>query len=68
MDNTPVYDYEDTINFISKRCDISKDTIEKVLMLEEDYMRSIGIVVDEQEEFFEIVDGKQRMECLNNKE
>lgn len=68
MDNTPVYDYEDAINFISERCDISKDTIEKVLMLEEDYMRSIGIVVDEQEEFFEIVDGKQRMEYLNNKE
>lgn len=68
MDNTPVYDYEEAINFISERCNISKDTIEKVLMLEEDYMRSIGIVVDEQEEFFEIIDGKQRMECLSNKE
>lgn len=58
--NTPVYDYEDAINFIAERCDIDKDIIEKVLMLEEDYMRSIGVVVDEQEELFE-VDGKQRM-------
>lgn len=42
--NTPVYDFEAAINFISKRCDISKDIIEKILMLEEDYMRSIGII------------------------
>jgi len=47
MDNIPVYEYEDAINFIAERCDIDKDTIEKVLMLEEDYMRSIGIIVDE---------------------
>ncbi len=47
MDNTPVYEYEDLINFIAERCDIEKDTIEKVLMLEEDYMRSIGIISDE---------------------
>ena len=46
--NTPVYDYEDAINFIAERCDINKDTIEKVLMLEEDYMRSIGIISDEE--------------------
>jgi len=49
MDNNiPVYDYEDAINFIAERCDISKDIIEKVLMLEEDYMRSIGIISDEE--------------------
>lgn len=58
--NTPVYDYEDAINFIAERCDIDKDTIEKVLMLEEDYMRSIGVVIDEQEELFK-ADGRQRM-------
>ncbi len=44
--NTPVYDYEEAINFIAERCDTSKEVIEKVLMLEEDYMRSIGIVDD----------------------
>ena len=49
MDNkTPVYDFEDAINFISERCDISLDTIEKILMLEEDYMRNIGIISDEE--------------------
>ena len=47
MNDTPVYEYEDAIKFISERCDVSKDIIEKVLLLEEDYMRSIGIIVDE---------------------
>ena len=47
MNDTPVYEYEDAVNFISDRCDVGKDIIEKVLLLEEDYMRSIGIIVDE---------------------
>ena len=47
MNDTPVYDYEDAINFIGERCDISKDIVEKILALEEDYMRSIGIISDE---------------------
>jgi len=47
MDNTPVYGYKDAINFVAERCDIDKDTIEKVLMLEEDCMRSVGIIIDE---------------------
>ena len=46
--NTPAYDYEKAINFIAERCDISKEVIEKVLVLEEDYMRSIGIIIDEE--------------------
>lgn len=48
MDNTPVYEFEDAVNFISDRCDINKEIIEKVLLLEEDYMRSIGIITDGQ--------------------
>ena len=49
MENiTPVYDYEEAVNFIAERCDTSKEVIEKVLMLEEDYMRSIGIISDEE--------------------
>lgn len=47
MDNTPVYEYEDAVNFIAERCNIDKAIIEKVLMLEEDYMRSVGIITDE---------------------
>lgn len=66
MENMPVYDYEDAINFIAERSDIRKSIIEKVLMLEEDYMRSIGIVIDEKEEYFEVLDGRQRVECCNN--
>ena len=42
--NTPVYDFDEAVKFISERCDISKNVIENVLILEEDYMRSIGII------------------------
>lgn len=48
-DNTPVYEWEDAINYIAERCDVDKEIIEKVLSLEEDYMRTIGIIVDEEE-------------------
>ena len=47
--NTPVYEWEDAISYIAERCDVDKETIEKVLLLEEDYMRTIGIIVDEEE-------------------
>lgn len=46
-ENTPVYEWEDVIDFIAGRCDIDKETIEKVLILEEDYMRSIGVIVEQ---------------------
>lgn len=47
MDNTPVYDYDEAVKFISERCEIERNIIDKILMLEEDYMRSIGIICDE---------------------
>lgn len=43
-DNIPVWDETEAINFISERCDIDKDIIEKVLELEAKYMESIGII------------------------
>lgn len=49
MDNTPVYDYEEVVKFISERCDVDRNVIDKILMLEEDYMHSIGIICDEKE-------------------
>lgn len=49
---------EDAINFIAERCNIDKDTIETVLTLEEDYMKSIGIIMEEQSNFE--IDGQQR--------
>lgn len=47
MNDTPIYEWEDAINYIAERCDINKETIEKILELEEDYMRSIGVIVEE---------------------
>lgn len=44
MDNTPVYDFDEAVKFISERCEIERNIIDKILMLEEDYMRSIGII------------------------
>ena len=43
-DNLPVYNWDDAINFIAARCEFDKKTIDEVLLLEEDYMRSIGII------------------------
>ena len=45
-DNALVYEWEDAVNFIAERSNIDKETIEKILELEEDYMRSIGVIVD----------------------
>ena len=39
-----IFEWEDAVNFIAERCDIDRETIEKVLLLEEDYMRKIGII------------------------
>lgn len=46
-ENTPVYNWEDAVNFITEKCEVKKDVIEKVLELEEDYMRSVGIITSE---------------------
>lgn len=43
---TPVYDWDDAVNFIAARCNHDKKTIDEILLIEEDYMRSIGIIVD----------------------
>ena len=44
--STPVYDWEDAINFIAARCNHDRETIDEILCIEEDYMRSIGIIVE----------------------
>ncbi|MDE6232157.1 MAG: hypothetical protein K2M60_02240 [Lachnospiraceae bacterium] len=44
IQNIPVYRKNDAIKFIAKRSNINKDIIEKVLSLDEDYMRSIRII------------------------
>lgn len=40
----PVFDWEDAVNFIAERCNVEKDIIENILELEEEYMRSVGII------------------------
>ena len=44
--SVPVYDWEDAINFIAARCNYDNETIDEILLLEEDYMKSVGIIVD----------------------
>lgn len=46
-DNTPVYSWEDSIKFIHDRCNLSEDVIIEVLELEEEYMKNVGIIVEE---------------------
>ena len=49
-DSTPVYNWEDAIKFIHERCNLSEDIIIEVLELEEEYMKSVGIIVEEEME------------------
>lgn len=42
-----MYYYEDAVKFISERCDVNEEDILKILELELDYMRSIGLVEEE---------------------
>ena len=41
--NEPIYNVEEAVNYIAKRCDVNKETIENILDLELDYMVSIGL-------------------------
>lgn len=43
-DKEIVYDFGEAIHFIGERCDLDKSVIETVLDLEEEYMRSIGVI------------------------
>ena len=47
-DNTLVYNWKDAIKFIHERCNLSEDVIVEVLELEEEYMKSVGIIVEEE--------------------
>lgn len=65
MENTPVYEWEDAIKYIKERCNLSEDDIETVLTLEEDYMKKVGIMQDNESDLQRNVDpwsidGKQR--------
>lgn len=62
-ENVPVYEWEDAIKFIAERSNINKETIEKVLELEEEYLKTIGVVVEEENTNpLWMIDGMQRTE------
>lgn len=42
--------WEDAVKYIMDRCDLDRETVEKVLEIEEDYMRSVGLIEDEDKE------------------
>lgn len=43
---TPILDYEKMIEFITEHCDVDKCDIERVIDLETEYMRMIGIITE----------------------
>lgn len=55
--SSPAYYVEDAIEFIHDKTGIDEQLIEEILMAEDDYMRSIGLIVEieEIEEIEEIV-------------
>lgn len=62
----PIYVFEDAVNFIAERCNTDRETIEKILMLEDDYMRSVGIIIEEMEWFKWKIQNRKK-EKKNNK-
>lgn len=45
-----VLGYEELVGFISEHCDVDRDDIERVLDLEIEFMRKLGIISDIPEE------------------
>ena len=37
MENVPIYEFDDAVDYITERCDVNRDTVEKVILLDEDY-------------------------------
>ena len=65
--DAPIYVFEDAVNFIAERCNTDRETIEKILMLEDDYMRSVGIIIEEMEWFKWKIQKQKKKEKQNNK-
>ncbi len=65
--DAPIYVFEDAVNFIAERCNTDRETIEKILMLEDDYMRSVGIIIEEMEWFKWKIQKQKKKEKKNNK-
>ena len=46
INEAPMYYVDEAIEFIHERSGLSKKMISRVLELEEDYMRSLGLIVE----------------------
>ena len=49
----PIYDYEDCANMIQEKTGLSREVIADVLNEEKDYMKSIGIIDEDEEAYFQ---------------
>ena len=47
IDDAPVWDFEDAVNFIHERTDVNYIDIKTVLEAEMEYMKSIGLIEEE---------------------
>ncbi|MCR2051109.1 hypothetical protein NSB25_28240 [Acetatifactor muris] len=49
----PIYDYEDCANMIQEKTSLSREIIADVLNAEIDYMKSIGIIDEDEDVYFQ---------------
>ena len=49
----PIYNYEDCANMIQERTGLSREIIADVLNAEIDYMKSIGIIDEDEDVYFQ---------------
>ena len=49
----PIYDYEDCANMIQEKTGLSRKIIADVLNAEIDYMKSIGIIDEDEDAYFQ---------------
>ena len=50
----PIYNYEDCANMIQERTGLSREIIADVLNAEIDYMKSIGIIDEDEDAYFQV--------------
>ena len=49
----PIYDYEDCANMIQEKTGLTREIIADVLNAEIDYMKSIGIIDEDEDAYFQ---------------
>lgn len=54
-DNEIIMDFDETIKYVVDKTRIDKDTVEKVLFAESDYMMELGIIICD---WFKLVGGR----------